>query len=309
LATQALLRLVENVQAKHSLQVDESLLQAFRKVLIDESLDPAFRAQVWELPAETYLAEQMIAVDPEAIHKARQFLRATLASALQDELQAIYQRHHHPNEDYSPDVISAGQRALKNLALGYLMETNSSAALTLAQQQYSKANNMTDRAAALMVLIHHGGTPRDSALHDFYRHFENEPLVIDKWFAMQAMQHSGSGKRVIEIVQQLTQHRMFTLRNPNRARALIFSFCAGNPAQFHAADGSGYRFWKDHVLALDAINPQVAARLARMMDRWSRYIPPLRDQMRSVLRQVSAAPSLSRDVREIISKALGESEI
>ncbi len=305
LATQALLALVADAQAGRELKVDPKLVKAFRTVLTDETLDPAFREQACILPSETYLAERMGVADPAAIHEARQALRAGIATALHDNLLAIYRDNQTPGA-YSPDATSAGRRALKNLALGYLVETGSSEALALAEQQYANADNMTDRSAALTALINSGAPERESALADFYTRFSDEALVIDKWFSMQAMQHGGHGKRVIDTIKALMQHRAFNLRNPNRARSLIFGFCSGNPSQFHAADGSGYVFWKDQVLALDAINPQVAARLTRVMDRWTRYAIPLRDQMHAALRQVAACPTLSRDVREIVTKSLGQ---
>jgi len=177
----------------------------------------------------------------------------------------------------------------------------------LAKAQYDAANNMTDRAAALSALLtaaaSNGGAAAADALDDFYRHFENEPLVIDKWFALQAMQRGTKARPVIEIVRNLMAHPAFTLKNPNRARSLIFSFCSANPAQFHAADGSGYAFWAEQVIALDALNPQVAARLARALELWRRFTPALRDQMRAALEKV-AAHAKSRDVREIVEKAL-----
>jgi aminopeptidase N len=179
----------------------------------------------------------------------------------------------------------------------------------VAAAQYDAANNMTDRAAALSALLNagaaqQGGSPEARrALEDFYLRFAKEPLVIDKWFALQATQRGSAQRPVIDTVRKLMTHPAFNLKNPNRARSLIFSFCAANPAQFHAADGSGYAFWAEQVLALDAINPQVAARLARSLELWRRFTPTLRDRMREALEQV-AAGAKSRDVREIVEKAL-----
>jgi aminopeptidase N len=169
---------------------------------------------------------------------------------------------------------------------------------------------MTDRSAALSALLTAGAsgsvdtTVADAALGDFYQRFEKEPLVIDKWFALQATQRGGPKRNVLEIVRKLMQHPAFTLKNPNRARSLIFSFCGANPAQFHAADGSGYAFWAEQVTALDAMNPQVAARLARTLEQWRRYTPALREKAHAALEQV-ASKVKSRDVREIVEKALG----
>ncbi|WP_428851484.1 aminopeptidase N [Imbroritus primus] len=305
LATRTLLALVADAQAGRPLVADAKLVKALGSVLTDETLDPAFREQIWILPAETYLGERMGIADPAAVHAARQALRQGIASALQSELTDIYTRHR-ATGPYSPDAASAGRRALKNLALGYLIETGDAKALALAERQYAEADNMTDRSAALTALLNSDSPARGEALADFYMRFSDEALVIDKWFAMQAMQPGRHGQRVIDTVQSLMQHHAFTLRNPNRARSLIFGFCTANPAQFHAADGSGYTFWKNQVLALDAINPQVAARLARALDRWTRFTIPLRDRMHAALQQVAASSTLSRDVREIISKSLGQ---
>ena len=305
LATRTLLALVADAQAGRALVADAKLVKALGSVLTDETLDPAFREQIWILPAETYLAERMGIADPAAVHAARQALRKGIATALQAELTDVYARHR-ASGPYTPDATSAGQRALKNLALGYLIETGSADALALAEQQYAEADNMTDRSAALTALLNSDSPARGEALADFYMRFSDEALVIDKWFAMQAMQPGRHGQRVIDTVQSLMQHHAFNLRNPNRARSLIFGFCTANPAQFHAADGSGYTFWKNQVLALDAINPQVAARLARALDRWTRFTIPLRDRMHAALQQVAASTTLSRDVREIISKSLGQ---
>ncbi|MHC6051630.1 aminopeptidase N [Ralstonia solanacearum] len=303
LATDALLRMVADVQQGRAPRVDPALVEALRTVLADASLDPAFREQMLILPAETYLAERMDVADPAAIHTARRTLRRTLAEALNTEFLRAY-RDSTTDGPYTPDAVSAGKRALKNIALGYLVETESTEALALAEQQYAAATNMTDRMGALAALVNSYAPGREAALADFYTRFADDALVIDKWFALQALQPGGAGKPTLATVRALMAHPAFTLRNPNRARALIFSFCSGNPAQFHAADGSGYAFWAEQVLALDAINPQVSARLARSLDRWRKYVPALRDAMHDALKRVAAHPGLSRDVREIVGKAL-----
>jgi aminopeptidase N len=307
LATRELLALAARAQAGEPLVLDDSTVAAFARVLTDETLSPAFRELAMMLPSESYLAEQMTEADPAAVHAARQFARKRLANALARDWLAIYERHATPGP-YEPAPQAAGHRALKNLALAYLAEADDPAeAIRLANAQYENANNMTDRAAALAALLaasaSAGGDAVGPALADFYRRFEQEPLVIDKWFALQATQRGSAKHPVIEIVRKLMTHPAFTLRNPNRARSLIFSFCAANPAQFHSADGSGYAFWAEQVIALDALNPQVAARLARSMELWRRYTPALRERMREALERV-AGQVKSRDVREIVEKAL-----
>jgi aminopeptidase N len=307
LATRALLQLVGDAQAQRELKLDPALVAAFRTVLTDDTLNPAFREQALMLPAEAYLAERMGVADPAAIHRARLFLREGLARALKAEWLAAYRANETPGA-YSPDADSMAKRALRNLALGYLADSGDADMQALAERHYQQSDNMTDRFAALSALVNSFAPGREHALADFYERFENDALVIDKWFSLQGMQRGEvgphAGKRTIDTVRALMEHPAFNLRNPNRARSLIFSFCSGNPAQFHAEDGSGYVFWADQVLALDAINPQVAARLARVMDRWQKYEIPLRDRMRAALERVAASSTLSRDVREIVSKSL-----
>ena len=280
-------------------QLDATFLDAMRKILADEQLDPAFREQALLLPSETMIAEQMREVNPKAIHTARQFMRAAIGDALRVDLVRQYHANLTPGE-YSPDALSAGRRGLKNLALAYLAAAPDAASVKLAQDQFDNAGNMTDRVAALVALIHAQAAGATAALHAFYQDFEHEALVIDKWFSMQA----AAPDTDVEAVRELMKHRAFTLKNPNRARSLIFSFCSGNPAQFHAADGSGYAFWADQVIALDSLNPQVASRLARSMDRWRRYTPALQAHMKKALQKVASVKKLSSDVREVVSKAL-----
>ncbi|WP_233863958.1 aminopeptidase N [Paraburkholderia adhaesiva] len=307
LATRELLALAARAAAGESLEVNDALVDAFGRVLNDESLSPSFRELALMLPSETYLAEQMAVSDPAAVHAARQFVRKQLGTVLKADWLATFEKHRTPGA-YEPTPEAAGHRGLKNLALSYLSELDDPAdAVRLATAQYDAANNMTDRAAALSALLNAsaatGGDFASRALADFYTRFEREPLVIDKWFALQATQRGSAKRPVIETVRALMQHPAFNLKNPNRARSLIFSFCAANPAQFHAADGSGYAFWADQVLALDAINPQVAARLARNLELWRRFTPQLREPMRAALEKVAAGVK-SRDVREIVEKAL-----
>lgn len=277
----------------------DALGEAMRIILTDTSLDAAFRELAITLPSESVLAEQTAVIDPQAIHAARQFLRSAVAQTLNVDLMAAYYANQTPGA-YSADALSAGQRALKNVALSYLMEQDNEAAHVLAQQQYDNATNMTDRFAALLALTNSSAPGKAVALAKFYTDFAQEALVIDKWFALQAMARTCD----VDAVRALFEHPAFTLNNPNRARSLIFSFCNNNPANFHAIDGSGYTFWADQVIALNSVNPQVAARLARSLDRWSKYAPVAQEKMRSALERVAATPDLSKDVLEVISKSL-----
>lgn len=279
------------------LQQDDALTDALRATLRDTSLDPAFRELALTLPSETMIAEQMEVIDPHAIHTARRFLRRRLAQELRADLLAAYEANRNSGA-YSPDAAASGRRALKNVALSYLMELDDAQAL--AQQQCDDANNMTDRLAALTALSNSRAEGKTTALQAFYTEFEQEALVIDKWFALQATARTAD----VGTVRALARHPAFTLKNPNRARSLLFSFCNGNPSAFHALDGSGYAFWAEQVITLDGGNPQVAARLARSLDRWRRYAPTLQKKMVAALHQVADTPNLSRDVAEVVTKSL-----
>ena len=298
LATRRLLALTLAAQKSDALNVDPALSESLRATLNDVQLDPAFRETVLTLPAETVIAEQMDVIDPQAIHTARRFLRHSLAQALRADFLAAYKANQ-TKGSYSPDATSSGKRALKNLALSYIAELDDADAHALAQAQYDAANNMTDRMASLSALVNSRALGKAAALAKFYSDFEQEPLVIDKWFSLQAMARTTD----VAAVRKLMQHPAFSIKNPNRARSLIFSFCNGNPSRFHEADGSGYVFWAQQVIALDAINPQVAARLARSMDRWRKYAPQLQKKMLAALKQVAAA-KLSKDTKEVVTKSL-----
>jgi aminopeptidase N len=308
LAMSRLVRLAGSISASDgaaSLDLDDVFVDAMRTMLTDETLDPAFREQALLLPSETMIADQMDVVDPLAIHTARQFVRADIGARLRTELLAQYQANDTPGE-YSPDAASIGKRALKNLALAYLCAAPDAETVALARTQFIDAGNMTDRVAALSALLHaraaspDADTAAGAALQAFYDDFQGEALVVDKWFALQA----AAPVTDVAAVRALMTHKAFTLRNPNRARSLVSTFCAGNPVGFHAPDGSGYAFWAEQVIALDALNPQVASRLARAMDRWRRYAPALQVHMKKALQGVAGQAKLSNDVREVITKAL-----
>ena len=302
LATDTLLRMVADIQQGRAPVVDPALVEALRAVLADAALDPAFRKQMLILPAESYLAERMAVADPAAIHTARRTLRRTLAEALNTELLHAYQDNQTEGA-YTPDAVSAGKRALKNIALGYLVETETPEALALAEQQYARATNMTDRMGALSAMVTSYAPGREAALADFYTRFADDPLVIDKWFQVQARDPSETA---LGRVLGLTAHPEFDARNPNRLRALVLGFASMNPFRFHAEDGSGYRFLTDQIIAVDRINPNVAARLVEPMSGWARYAKPLADKMRGQLQRLFATEGLSRNVSELVGKALGD---
>ena len=304
LATRRLVKLTRSVQAGEMLELDSMFIEALRATLVNESLDPSFRELVLTLPSEAMIAEEFDVVDPQAIHTARQFVRTTLTQHLRAEFLTAYEANLTPGK-YTPDAPSMAKRALKNLALSYLSAWSDESTFELAHTQFDEAENMTDRLAALSALTNFNGNEAQSdaaakSLKKFYKEFKKEALVIDKWFMLQGIADTTD----VAKVRELMQHKAFTLTNPNRARSLTFSFCNANPSRFHAADGSGYALWAELVIELNKINPQVAARLARSLDRWKKYPLHLQEHMKLALEKVAATKKLSKDVAEVVGKAL-----
>ena len=286
--------------------LSDALLAALRNVLRQPTLDAAFKDLALTLPSENYIADQLDVVDPQRVHALRETMRLQLATALQADWQWAWDAHKH-NGAYTPDAQSSGRRALAGLAMSMLCvaaaHNDDTVTPGRVYQQFKDAGNMTDRFNALSALVVSGHALAQDALALFHKMFQYEALVIDKWFALQAGAPDRAGD-VLPRVRQLMQHADFSLRNPNRARSLIFSYCSANPAGFHRADAAGYVYWSEQVLALDAINPQVAARLARAMDRWSRLAEPYRSAAKVAIERVAAKADLSNDVREVIGRAL-----
>ena len=283
-----------------------ALMEALRSVLRDPQLDAAFKELALTLPSENYIADHLDTVDPQRVHAVREAMRLQLAIALQDDWQWALDAHRSSGA-YTPDAGSSGRRALSGLAMTMLcmaaVVQGDDVLPGKVYQQFKDAGNMTDRFNALSALVISGHALAAPALERFHKLFKDEALVIDKWFALQAGAPDRGGD-VLPKVRQLMQHADFNLRNPNRARSLIFSYCSANPAAFHRADAAGYVYWSEQVLALDAINPQVAARLARAMDRWSRLTEPYRSAAQVAIERVAAKADLSNDVREVVSRAL-----
>jgi len=302
----ALSRILVAVRAKQPLVLDAAFLDAMRAVLRHPELDAAFKDLALTFPGEAYIAEQLDVVDPQAIHAAVEAAELQLAQALQADWEIAFEAHQ-VQGGYTPDAASAGKRALANRALAMLVLSATHGGDTVwpgrAYQRFKDAGNMTDRLGALAALVNAHAELADAALARFHALFKHEALVIDKWFALQGRTPERLGKSFARV-KQLMQHPDFTLKNPNRARSLIFSLCMFNPAAFHRVDAAGYVFWAEQVLALDAINPQVAGRLARAMDRWSVLAEPYRSAAREAIARVAAKPDLSGDVREIIERAL-----
>ena len=293
--------------------LNDVYIDAMRKVLHHPGLDAAFKELVLTLPSETVLAEQLDTVDPQRIHAVREGMRRQLATALAADWETVFYANEN-NGAYSPDAMSSGRRALAGMALTHLclaaVDAGSSAALAgsvswpvKTLRRFEDADNMTDRFNALAALVSSGHSLAAEALQKFHAFFKNEPLVIDKWFALQASAPDRGGD-VLPSVKQLMKRSDFSLRNPNRARSVVSTFCQGNAAGFHRPDAAGYVFWSERVIELDAINPQVAARLARALDRWSKLAEPYRSNAREAISRVAAKADLSKDTQEIVARSL-----
>ena len=285
---------------RHLLPLDRDLIAAMRQTLADADRDPAFAAEALILPTEATLADEMKIVDPEAIHAARETARTAIAAALGQPFAAAYRDLADPGP-YRTDGRSIGRRALRNVCLAYLAAGDPPAGARLAKAQFDAGANMTDVLAALAVLVDTACPERAEALAAFYRRWEADPLVIDKWFALQAR---SSLPGTLEAVRSLATHPAFTRSNPNRVRALIGAFSQGNPLHFHDRSGDGYAFLADEVIALDKANPTTAARLVQPLGQWRRYDAARQGLMRAQLDRILATPGLSPNTYEMVSKSL-----
>jgi aminopeptidase N len=283
---------------------DPAFNGALAALLASRELEPAFVAQVIALPSESDIAREIASnVDPDAVLAARQALRRSITTSLAEPLAATYERLSSP-EPYSPDADAAERRALKNACLDLLTAAGSSSALARARRQYERADNMTDRMAALQALALCDCAERTAALDDFYGRYAGDPLIVDKWLSLQAAIPEPA---TLDRVKALTGHPAFSMANPNRVRALIGAFAMSNQTQSNRADGRGYDFIVETVLALDPKNPQLAARLLSALKSWRVLEPKRRALAQAALRRVANTPSLSRDVSDIVQRALSDS--
>ena len=280
---------------------DDKLLAALAAILGDAALQPAFVALALVPPGEGDIAREIGRdIDPDAIFSARKALRRAIGDSLGPALAEAYDRMTVPGP-YSPGAAGAGRRSLRNVALDLLAATAAPEAIARAARQYDAADNMTDRMAALATLSLHAGPERERAFADYYTRYAADALVIDKWFSLQAMIPQPE---TLDKVRDLTAHPAFSFANPNRVRALIGAFAQGNPTQFNRADGAGYDFIADNVLALDSKNPQLAARLATSFRTWRTLETGRRGKAQAALERIKAAPNLSRDLADIVERAL-----
>jgi aminopeptidase N len=279
---------------------DETYLAAIGRVLEDAEKDPAFAVQMLLPPSEGELALAMSPPDPDAIHTARVSLIRAIAGAYGKRLDALYRKFEQTGE-YNPGAASAGARSLRNACLRFLAAADDEDAATLADAHYRNASNMTDMIAALAALSRMNSAKRDAAFAHFHDRFRQNPLVLDKWLALQA---SSPLPGTVAGVRALTKHPAFDMKNPNRVRSLIGAF-AGNQLRFHGKDGAGYVLVAETIRALDTINPQVAARMSGAFENWRRYDSGRQALMRAELEAIAKMPGLSSNLYEVVGKMLG----
>jgi aminopeptidase N len=304
LSVQVLQELIAQHQKGEKLVMDQRLITALGTVLADESLDQAMVAEMLSLPGEAYLTEISEVADVDAIHAAREFARQQLANSLSDALWKRYQTNRELSKQtaYVAESEHFARRALQNIALSYLMLTQKPDVLAAAIEQFDAADNMTERLTALAVLVNSPfEDEKAKALEVFAENFKDNALVMDQWFSVQAGSTLPGG---LERVKALMQHPAFTMKNPNKVRALIGAFAGQNLINFHAADGSGYRFLADLVIELNGFNPQIASRQLAPLTRWRKYDDKRQALMKGELERIRASGQLSPDVFEVVSKSL-----
>jgi aminopeptidase N len=276
----------------------DAVIDAIAGTLAGRQTDPAFVAEAVLLPSEAFIGDQMVTVDPDAIRRERLALQAAVGAALESEWRAILAGTAPPATDLSR--AAKGGRRLRGVALAYLAATGLDDVPSLAFRIFSAADGMTERQAALATLAHGDSDERVAALDIFYQRYRDNPLVLDKWFQVQAWSLRAD---TVDAVRELAQHPDFTLANPNRVRSL-YGALTGNQAAFHQADGAGYRLIADLVIALDPKNPQTSARMIPPLGRWKRFDEARAAMMKAELERILAQPGLSRDVTEQASKSL-----
>jgi aminopeptidase N len=301
LSTEVLLAMIGEVQLGRPPAADAVYIDALAGVLERADEDHAFTALMLVPPSESELALSLTPIDPEAIHGARNALIRTVAGAHGAALAALY-RKLESRGDFSPDAASAGRRSLRNAVLRFLTAADDERAAEIADAHYRAAGNMTEMTAGLAALARMASPRRDAAFAHFHDRFRNEPLVLDKWMGLQAMSPRPD---TVERVRALMSHPAFSLKNPNRVRALVGAFALGNPLRFHDRTGAGYRLLREVVQALDSINPQTAARMAAAFETWRRYDSERQRLMRSELETIASGTGLSANLYEMVTKMLG----
>ncbi len=301
-ALKHLIAMTEQAAKGETPKPNSRFVAALGEVAGDDSLEHSYRANFLMLPSEHNIALAIGAnVDPEAIHTARQTLRAALGRGLRKILEAVYEQSA-PAEPYNPDAENAGRRALRHSALALLVAGGSRFAASKAKEQAQHATNMTESMAALSILSLMGGAPYDQALQRFHKRWKNEALVMNKWFSLQATSpHPGT----LDRISELAAHPLFSMQNPNRARSVFGAFAHGNQVRFNDASGKGYQLVADAVIELDGFNPQIASRLLGAFESWRMFEPKRQALAEAALKRVLAKSGLSPDVFEIATKIIG----
>ncbi|UOF93916.1 MAG: aminopeptidase N [Bordetella sp.] len=301
LASHKILNLAKQI-TQNPILVNNKFIKIWEQLLTDSTLDPSYRARILSLPEEKTLSKYMKPIDTPSLLKAIEILESIIGNKLSNLWERIFNNiNNYKNDNVTYSYISAGYRALKNLALYYLVASDNSNGKILAQKQYEKSDNMTDRIAALSLLINfYNEDLAIDALERFYEKWNHDPLVIDKWFSLQARGRNTDVKKI----RKLMNHPKFDWHNPNRVRSVIFQFCMHNTYGIHQSDGSGYEYWIEQVLILDKINPEIASRLARAFDNWSYFTDKFRYPMKKSLEYLYNYPNLSKNVSEVIFKTL-----
>ena len=299
-ATHLLLAMAAAWRRGETPELDHGLIDALAATLREADADPAFAAEALSLPGEAFLADQMAVADVDAIHAVRDGARTAIGRALRDELRATYERLTDTGP-YRIDGAAIGRRALRNACLAYLAAGGDADGIALAKAQFDAGQNMTDVLAALAVLSAIDCPERRAALDAFHARWRGDDLVLDKWFAIQAMSPLPDTP---SAVRALAKHADFDLRNPNRVRALVASFASGNQVRFHEPSGGGYRFLADTIIALDPMNSQVAARLVPPLGQWRRVEPARQALMQQELQRILDAPGLSKGTFEMATRSV-----
>ena len=303
LAVSIIQELMNAYKKSEKIVPDNSLVVGLQAIVRDESLDKNMIALMLTLPSEAYLAEISEVIDVEAIHFARDELRLSIAVALKDDLISIYNLLSNDSV-YSPSAEGIATRSLKNTALGYLMLLDDKEVHRLCIKQCDSSNNMTDTMVALRALVHSDfeslNIDKARVLSEFFNKWSDEALVVNQWLSVQA---SVANTETLETVKALMEHPSFSIKNPNKVRSLIGTFCQ-NPVSFHQSSGVGYAFLTQQIIKLNKMNPQIAARLLAPLTRWKKYAPTQQYLMKQALENILAIDDLSKDVYEVVSKSL-----
>lgn len=304
----ALNRMIDEIELGEQPHVEQYLLNAFESMLKDESLSPMFRAVALELPSEQDLGQGRAMINPTAIHRARQLLTETIGDYFSQDLATVITKNIIPGP-YNPDAEDAGKRMLKNLCLNYWLAGGLAKALLAVRSQFDHADNLTDKLAALQMIVNSKSPAKVDVLNLAGQSWAGDALLLNKWCTVQATAVCHDNEMpILERIRVLSRYpTVFSYENPNCVYALILAFMTSNPAEFHRPDGSGYDYWYEMVAKLDQINPHVASRIARALDNWRRYDPERAAKMHDALVRVSEIPTLSPHVREVVMKSLNYS--